>query len=174
MRPLSRIAVVVILGSVGFLDPAAAQPKPPAISAPSIASVSTVTARTLEGSSESVSGTLESFELNRHLAWVDEDPAVTAFAGTTHGTLKAALRIESPDGDAESLAAPLTRMSAPDAQLGRPPLVLIAARGMQFKGVVETIALHCAGARCEAHLTLRETQTAKLRNADDPTRSPGF
>jgi hypothetical protein len=179
MRPLVRIVVLSSIGCFGVFDPAAAQPKAPPVatataSSNALAQPSAITARTLEGASESVTGVLESFELNRRLAWVDEDATSTAFAGTTHGTLKAAIRIDSPEGDAEAVAAPLTRMSASDPQLGRPPLVLLHARGMQFRGVVEAIGLRCAAARCDATLTLRETQIAKLRNADDPTRSPGF
>jgi hypothetical protein len=207
IRPRARLTLILSvslgLGVAGVLGSAAAQPKagPPANAAlapaasPADVTV-TATTRALEGAAESATGILESFELTRRVRWSYEDHLVgaygilddgaeaqpiAAYEGPQVGTLKAKLRFERGAArDLVAMVAPLERMAAEDPQLGRPPRVVFTTRGIEFKGVVESVALRCTSTRCEADVTLREAEGAKVRapaaraQAGDPARLPDF
>ena len=206
-RPRARLTLILSLslglGVVGVLGSAAAQPRAglPAAAAltptapPGDVAV-TATTRALEGAAESATGILESFELTRRVRWSYEDHLVgaygilddgaeaqpiAAYEGPQVGSLKAKLRFERGAArDLVAMVAPLERMAAEDPQLGRPPRVVFTTRGIEFKGVVESVALRCTSTRCEAELTLREAEGAKVRapaaraQGGDPARLPDF
>ena len=209
-RPRARLTLILSvslgLGVVGVLGSAAAEPKagPPATAALTPATPAapagdvsvTATTRALEGAAESATGILESFELTRRVRWSYEDHLVgaygilddgveaqpiAAYEGPQVGTLKAKLRFERGAArDLVAMVAPLERMAAEDPQLGRPPRVVFTTRGIEFKGVVESVALRCTSTRCEAEVTLREAEGAKVRataaraEGGDPARLPDF
>ncbi len=187
MSPIRRTLLFSLAFALGSLGSAGAQSKPagpPSAPVDAPPAGASATLRALEGSGESATGALTSFELTRKLRWVypeaDRDgveaskDAVIAFDGSRHGSLKATLRL---DGGARDVAT-LERFASESPELGRPPRVAFTARGIELRGVVESLSMRCTGARCEAQVTLLEAGEARVRSGpragDDPTRSPDF
>ncbi len=131
------------------------------------------TVRAIEGSGGDVAvALLASLGRTKRLGWEPTGPAASgaAFTGVVMDEVVASLRVEgAPHEQSESIAA-LERLSSPDPELQRPPLVSLTTPGAEFHGVIESLAYECATDHCDVHLALLQTAHPSVSVPEGPLK----
>jgi hypothetical protein len=106
--------------------------------------------RATEGGADSASGVLEDLSRTKRLSWAPGP----AFAGVSVDQVAATFRIEGTPAARLASVAVFEKLAAADPNLQRPPAVVLAAQGAEYRGVVESLAYECTSQRCEVKVSI--------------------